>query len=123
VPVLDDGVNKTASARLMAKWIAKNIVLEEIPINLNGVNSDDLFHALAEILSYAKNGSDNNKEGTIVGLSCGLSGIMFSNTLYTQFYDLVLQMVSRLEEHETKLANLLDYASSLDVSNIFNSNN
>jgi hypothetical protein len=122
VPVLDDGVNKTASARLMAKWIAKNINLEEIPITLNGVESDDLFNALAEILSYAKYGGGGGG-GFTTDIGCGQGGITFFNTLYTGLHDLLLQIVSRLQEHETKLTSLLDYASQSDIATILNSNN
>ena len=122
VPVLDDGVNKTASARLMAKWVAKNINLGEVPVNINGAESDDLLNLLAELV--AKSGVYVTPEGQWLVAETLKCNKEFEGTLYTNFSDLLDQLIAYIEKHETFINEWsINMATSLDIVEIFNNQN
>ena len=116
VPVLDDGVNKTASAKLLSKWVAKNINLADIVINLNGADSSNLLSLLSELISKA--GTPVTIDGQWLLAELLKCNKEFMGQTYTNFEDLLLQMIDAIEELYG-LFESIKYAKPADIERIF----
>lgn len=116
VPVLDDGVNKTASAKLLSKWVAKNINLADIVINLNGADSSNLLDLLSELISEV--GVPKTPEGQWFLAEMLKCNKVFMGQTYTKFEDLLLQMIDAIEELYS-LFESIKYAEPADIERIF----
>lgn len=113
VPVLDDGINQTASAKLLSKWVAKNIDLSDIFVQLNGAESSNLLSLLAEILRYAKTYKTDNGQWLVAEqLICNQT---FMNQDYNLFSDLLPQILRAIEDIYLRLK----YAEPADIERIF----
>ena len=115
VPVIDDGINQTASARLMSKWVAKNIDLSDVFVNIEGRESTNLESLLAELSVAA--GAFVTPDGQYLIAEMLKCNKKFRGVQYTDFGLLLEQFISAFDELYSKF-DAIKYADYDDITEI-----